>query len=455
MAGKNRSGFFATVTLVCAALTICPEQAFGAATPAFPGAEGFGATTPGGRGGQVIFVTNLNDSGHGSFRGACEAKGKRIVIFRVSGIIDLQSPIRIVEPYITIAGQTAPGDGILLRRFGLIVDTHDVVVRFLRSRPGDLSGQEVDAISVGGNSRNVVIDHCSAGWSVDEALSPSGAIADVTVQWCIIAEALNDSVHSKGPHGYGSLVRAAGGVSLHHNLWADNDSRNPRLGDNYLRPPYPVFDVRNNVIYNYGRICSGMTGDHLSANYISNYIKPGPDSNRKRGPIVLTDTADVRYCIQGNYVVGNDVLSMDNTALFDKWEFKGKRLVTVVPEPFEAPHVNTLPARSAYDEVLSQAGAIRPKRDAINARIIREVREGKGAIIDSQWEVGGWPEYRSERPPRDSDRDGMPDEWERSHGLNPFDASDAARVAGEDGYTNVEEYLNSLADVPLQPGIIN
>jgi pectate lyase len=390
-------------------------------------------------------VTNLNDAGPGSLRAACGSEGPRIVVFRVAGIIDLQSPLEIAEPYITIAGQSAPGDGICLRGYNLEIRTHDVVVRFLRSRPGESSGKEVDAISVGGNSRNVVLDHCSASWSVDEALSPSGGISDVTVQWCIISEALNHSVHHKGAHGYGSLVRAAGGVSLHHNLWAHNNARNPRLGDNYGRPPYPTFDFRNNVVYDYGGMCSGMTGDVLSVNYVSNYIRPGPSSNRQRGPIVLTDQADAKYYIAGNVVEGNPELSADNTRMFDRMEWKGRRLVTLFDQPFAAPEVTTLPAQAAFEAVLDWAGAALPIRDAVDARIVSEARKGSGSIIDSTRQVGGWPVYRSGRPPRDQDGDGIPDAWEKAHGLNPRDASDASADRDGDGYSNLEEYLNELA----------
>lgn len=413
--------------------------------PAFPGAQGFGSRTPGGRKGQVILVTNLNDSGPGSFRAACEAQGPRMVVFRVSGIIDLDSPVVIREPYVTIAGQSAPGDGICLRRFGLSISTHDVVLRFLRSRPGDVSGREVDAIAIGGESRRVIVDHCSASWSVDECLSPSGAIADVTVQWSIISEGLNHSVHRKGAHGYGSLVRAVGGVSLHHNLWAHQSARNPRLGDNYGKPPYPVFDVRNNVMYDYGAICSGLTGDILSVNYVGNYIQPGPSSNRRRGPIVLTEQAQAAYWVAGNVVAGRPELTADNTKLFDRTEADGRKLVTLQARPFEVPAVATTTAEAAYAAVLARAGASLPERDAVDARIVAEVSSGAGAIIDSQWEVGGWPAYRSRRPPADRDRDGMPDAWERARGLNPDDAADAAADRDGDGYTNLEEYLNELA----------
>src|SRR5215471_5276536 len=226
---------------------------------ALPGAEGFGAQTPGGRGGRVWFVRNLNDEGPGSFRAVVTAQGPRIVIFRVGGLITLKSPIKITEPFLTIAGQTAPGDGICLRGSEISILTHDVIARYLRFRPGDISGGEVDALNIMGASRDVIVDHCSATWSIDECLSPSGAISNVTVQWCLIAEGLNRSIHSKGSHGYGSLARASGGVTLHHNLWAHNEERNPRLGDNYGRGTPPTFDFRNNVMYDWGKLCSGWT----------------------------------------------------------------------------------------------------------------------------------------------------------------------------------------------------
>lgn len=416
--------------------------------PAFPGAEGFGAQTPGGRGGRVLFVRNLNDSGPGSFRDAVTAKGPRTVVFHVSGLITLASRIEVTEPFLTVAAQTAPGDGICLRGSEFSIKTHDVILRYLRFRPGDISKSEVDGMDIMGDSYNVIVDHCSATWSIDEDLSPSGNIHNITVQWCLIAEGLNRSIHAKGAHGYGSLVRATGGVTLHHNLWAHNEERSPRLGDNYLRPPYPVFDVRNNVMYDWGKICSGMTGDHISANYTDNYIRPGPSSNLKRGIIVLTDTADVRYYLSGNVVEGRPAWTADNVLLFDRKEFNGRKLFATVERPFEAPPVHTTDAEEALRDVLRSAGAILPRRDPVDARIVHEVETKTGSVIDSEWEVGGWPEYHSVRPPRDSDLDGIPDDWERAHGLNPDDPSDAQKV-GADGYTNLERYLNELK--PARP----
>lgn len=414
------------------------------AVPSFPGAEGFGSTTPGGRGGRVIFVTNLDDAGPGSFRAACEAQGPRIVIFRVSGLITLASPIVIKQPYVTIAAQTAPGDGICLRNYTFVIATHDVIVRYLRSRLGDLSRQEADSITLAAGAENVILDHCSATWSVDEALSLAGNVSNVTVQWCLIAEGLNNSKHSKGPHGYGSLSRANGPVTWHHNLWAHNNSRNPRLGDNYGRPPYPTFDVRNNIIYNYGEIASGLTQGVLKVNYVANYIRPGPNSKAPT-PIRIGGPSDLSFYIRDNVFEGNAAATADNSQFFEPVVINGKRQVQTVSEPFNAQPVTTVSARRAYEAVLGHVGATLPRRDALDARIVAEVRRRKGSIIDSQTQVGGWPELRSKAAPVDSDNDGMPDSWESRHGLNPHDAADGATDKDSNGYTNVEEYLNSGA----------
>jgi pectate lyase len=428
------------IGLLFPATTVFRETA-PVAVPSFPGAEGFGAATPGGRGGKVIAVTSLTDDGPGSFRAACEAQGPRIVIFRVSGLITLTRKLVIKNPYITIAGQTAPGDGVCLRNFTFVIATHDVVVRYLRSRLGDVSAQEDDSITLAAGAKNVVIDHCSATWSIDEDLSLAGDVSNVTLQWCLIAEGLNHSKHSKGAHGYGSLSRANGPVTWHHNLWAHNASRNPRLGDNYGRPPYPIFDVRNNVIYDYGEIASGLTQGVLKVNYVANYIRPGPGSMATT-PIRVGGPSDLSFYINDNIFEGNSALTTDNSRFFDPVMIDGKRQVQTVDQPFAAPAVRTSSARDALDAVLSTVGASLPKRDSVDARIVAEVREHRGSIIDSQQQVGGWPDLKTATPPKDSDGDGMPDEWERRYGLNPSDPADANLDKDHDGYTNIEEYLN-------------
>jgi pectate lyase len=397
----------------------------------------------GGRGGSVCEVTTLEDSGPGSLRDAL-GQGNRTVVFRVSGTIRLKSALAISQPNTTIAGQTAPGDGICLRDWPFSIRTQNVVVRYLRSRLGDVTARQDDGISVLHGCKNVILDHCSATWSIDEALSLSGDVTNVTVQWCLIAEGLNRSKHAKGSHGYGSLARANGLVSLHHNLWAHNDARNPRLGDNYSRPPFPTFDVRNNVMYDYGSACTGLTQGNLKVNYVANYIRPGPSSKAKF-PIRVGAPSDMLFYIKGNIFEGNDALTADNAQFFDPVEIGGKRQVQTVTDPFPAPAVQTLAARDAFEAVLATAGASRPVRDAADARIVAEVRSHGGSIIDSQDQVGGWPDLKSEEPPADSDHDGMPDDWERRHGLNPRDPADGAQpAAAGGGFTNLEVYLASL-----------
>jgi pectate lyase len=425
--------------------TLTPSGPFApsaVAIPAFPGAEGFGSTTLGGRGGKVIFVTNLNDSGPGSLRDACETEGPRTVVFRVSGLITLAKDIVVKNPYLTIAGQSAPGDGICLRNYTFVIATHDVIVRYLRSRLGDLSGQQADSITLAAGAQNVIVDHCSASWSIDEGLSLAGKVSDVTIQWCLIAEALNHSKHAKGPHGYGSLSRANGPVSWHHNLWAHNNARNPRLGDDYGRPPYPTFDVRNNVVYDYGEIASGLTQGVLKVNYVGNYIRPGP-SSKATTPIHVGAPSDLSFFICDNVFEGNSVLTADNSLFFDPVTIDGKRQVQTVAQAFVVQTVKTTSAQIAYESVLSNVGAWLPRRDSVDARIIAEVRSRGGSIIDSQQQVGGWPELKSAVAPADSDADGMPDSWERQHGLNPHNPADGSTDKDKDGYTNLEEYLNN------------
>jgi hypothetical protein len=412
--------------------------------PAFPGAEGFGATTPGGRGGKVIFVTNLDDSGPGSLRAACDAEGPRIVIFRVAGTIALKRQIRITKPFLTIAGQSAPGEGICLRDASFGVETHDVVVRYLRVRLGDASGREDDCIDLHNGAYNCILDHCSATWSIDECLSTSGNNQNCTIQWCLIGESLNNSKHAKGKHGYGSLARANGPMSWHHNLWIHNDARNPRLGDNYGRGGlYPTFDVRNNVIYNYGGIASGLTQGVLKVNYVANYLRPGPSSTAKT-PITVGHPSELTYFIRGNILEGHAALTADNTQFFSTVEWEGKREVRTVDTPFDAAPVKTVSAADALELVLASVGASRPVRDAVDARLVEHVRTRRGKLIDSQAEVGGWPVLKSGALPVDTDNDGMPDAWEIAHGLDPKNPADANTIA-KSGYTQIEEYLNSLA----------
>lgn len=408
--------------------------------PAFPGAEGAGAMTPGGRGGSVYVVTNLNDDGPGSLRDAVR-ESNRIIVFRVGGTIHLKSRLSIRANNLTIAGQTAPGGGICIADYAIDIRGSDIVIRHLRVRLGDLTRQETDSMTLWHGVRRVIIDHCSVSWSVDEALSLAGDVQDVTIQWCIISEALRQSVHRKGEHGYGSLSRASGRVTWHHNLWAHNDARNPRLGDNYGKDPRPTFDVRNNVIYDYGGTATGLTQGIFSANYVGNYVRPGPSSRAKKPINTSANKSDMKFYVSGNVFEPDP--SLDGEELFDEVEENGKRFVTLVDQPFDMPPVTTTSAQEALEQVLANVGATLPKRDSVDHRIIQQVKQRTGKMINSPSEVGGWPELESGEAPVDSDADGMPDEWESKHGFNPSDPSDGPGDADQDGYTNIEEYLNN------------
>ena len=370
-------------------------------------------------------MTNLNDSGPGSLRDAV-SKDHRTIVFRVSGTIDLESPLIVKQPFITIAGQTAPGDGICLRYCNFGIQSHDVVIRYLRVRLGDQKKQETDSISILNNCRNVILDHCSATWSVDEDLSTSGIDDNITVQWCLIGEPLNKSIHKKGAHGYGSLARANGSVSWYHNLWAHCDSRNPRLGDFYNRPGSPTFDVRNNVIYDYGGTATGLTQGAFKANYVGNYLRPGP-SSKARVPINVGTPSNLTFFIRDNIWEGHDSITSDNSQFFTATGKDVKELVHTVDEPVTAPPFKPVSAKEALELAPADVGATKPKRHSVDARIIETVRSHTGRIIDSQQEVGGWPELKSTPAPLDSDHDGIPDEWETQHGLNPNDAADVPK----------------------------
>lgn len=408
--------------------------------PAFPGAEGAGASARGGRGGRVIYVTNLNDSGPGSLRAAVTASGPRTVLFAVSGTIELASPLEVKEPFLTLAGQTAPGGGICLKNFDFIISADHVIVRYLRFRPGDEAKKAVDGMSIGGTARDVIIDHCSVTWSVDECLSVSGTGGNITVQWCIIAEALHRSVHHKGPHGYGALVRADGDVTYHHNLFAHHSSRSPRPGtweDEGKRGI--VLDFRNNVVYGWGSRAGYSSADRTNMNYVGNFLKPNASSKTPDQAFNVGGKTTKLY-VARNHLVGADAANADN------WKMIGNvRPESRADQSFPIAPVQTHSAREAYDLVLARAGATRPRRDSVDTRIVGQVRDGTGKILDSQREVGGWPTLESGVAPTDTDGDGLPDAWEVQRGLDPKNPRDGAALAQSSGYTHLETYLNELA----------
>jgi hypothetical protein len=421
---------------------------------AFPGAQGFGAFARGGRGGKVMEVTNLNDSGHGSLREAVETGGPRTVIFRISGNIDLKTPLVITNPYITIAGQTAPGDGICLKGCPLDVrDTHDVVIRFIRVRPGiesGLPGDEIDGIEVR-DSKNIILDHCTVSWTVDEAINTWKGTENITVQWCMVAEPLNRSVHHKGAHGFAASL---GGkkASYHHNLFAHAAGRNPSIGGNSEYPSDTV-DFRNNVIFNYGhRTCDGKPG---SINFVNNYYIPGPaTADRVKRQLVRIDNArkygyDARWYIAGNMIHDYPETLIDNWKTVVGWDEGTSPEKNRLYEPVPVPDIRTESAAEAYQRVLKGVGVMVPGRDAHEQRIVSQVARktpisGNG-IIDSVEQAGGWPSLKNGTPPLDSDHDGLPDAWEKCHGLNPDDPDDAINTDPNSGYTYIELYLNELA----------
>lgn len=424
--------------------------------PAFPEAEGFGAFTPGGRGGQVLFVTTLEDYDPakeapipGSLRAAITTSGPRLILFRVSGTIFLKATLAVTRPHLTIAGQTAPGDGICIARSLFRIDTHDVIVRHVRFRLGDQAEQESGTFQIGHGSQNIIVDHCSMSWSTDENCTINGPdVRNITIQWCVIAESLNRSFHPKGEHGHGSLLRSdGGGFTIHHSIYAHNNSRNPRPGG-YDDSPGLLLDFRNNVVYNWGAN-SGYSGlERTRLNYIGNYFKPGPStSDGVRGYAFSARTPRTQLHLTDNFFYNAPAKTRENWRMIRKWgEWEGElKYTNLVPEPFPAPPVATDASEVAFEKVLIQAGAILPRRDTVDTRIVQTIRTGTGRIIDSQKEVGGWPNLKSTAPPLDSDNDGMPNDWEMRFGFNPTDAADSSQDADADGYTNLEEFLNGSA----------
>ncbi|MCP4259916.1 MAG: pectate lyase [Planctomycetes bacterium] len=421
--------------------------------PAFPGAEGFGAMSVGGRGGNVLFVTNLNDSGPGSLRAAVESEGPRTIIFRVSGTIALKSRLSVNNPYITIAGQTAPGDGICLKDHCFSISADHVIVRHIRCRIADNAGSESDALSIS-SGQNIIADHCSASWSVDETLSASARdnLGNVTVQWCIISESLNDSSHHKGAHGYGSLIRGGhgNGYTFHHNLYAHHHARLPRPGNYNDRSKDPegfILDFRNNVIYNWAGHAAGYNADGSNKansitkmNFVGNHYKSGVNSSGNLAFSESTKTAKAYF--SGNCMNGS---CPDNPWFLVTFSnFSRQDLVAYKQSsPIPVPPVKTDHATTAYKRILAECGASLPKRDAVDIRVIKSIKNRTGRIINDEEEVGGWPKLKSAKPPKDSDKDGMPDKWEKRHGLNPNNPTDRNDDADRDGYTNLEEYLNS------------
>lgn len=433
---------------------------------AFPTAEGWGKYAVGGRGGVVVEVTNLNDIGPGSLRAAVNTVGPRTVVFRVSGTIELKSDLNIRNPYITIAGQTAPGEGICIRNYPIIISADEIILRYLRVRLGDESGDDSDAIS-GRYHKNIIVDHVSASWSVDETVSIYHC-NNITVQWCLISESMYNSNHVKGHHGFGGIWGGPNST-YHHNLIAHHSSRNPRFASGCGNT-----DFRNNVIYNWGyqsvyggEKVQNETYNYSSINMVANYYKPGPATlsgalkYRIVEPSSRNDPSDNgEWYVADNYVFGNPTVTENN------WNGGVQSTKYIkLDEPASFIPINQQTAEDAYQSVLAIVGASLPRRDTIDRRIIHEVTTGTATygsgsynvdqglgsrvtgIIDTQNDVGAWPELKSGPAPDDRDHDGMPDSWEIERGLDPDDPEDR-NLIGEGGYTNLEIYLNSITEFP-------
>lgn len=449
-----------------AAVVAQPAEGVSDQLIAFPGAEGWGASSFGGRGGRVIKVTNLNAFGPGSLAAACASEGPRIIVFEVSGVI--RGDIRIKHPYITIAGQTAPGGGVTIEGVVSSYDygVHDVIIRHLRVRPRRSSGVGGDCLQLAGRgpdrsgTYNIMLDHLSLSWGNDEMIDLYHA-HDVTVQWCSIEES-DDQGHTKGAHNYGMISAAEdnGAVSVHHNLWAHHSRRVPCMA------PYrenAADDFCNNLVYNCrgGYVDDGHGARAKSpVNLHKNYYRRGPQTEQRLYPFALSP--DMKYYVRDNF--------------FEDWGYqdhprhwKPANQTGGVPpwiqfnnnggelqSPAKAPPIELVDARAAYSLVLAKAGCW--PRDRVTLRTIDEVISrtgnwGRNAPLEPSdaWFFEG---LHPTRAALDSDNDGIPDAWEQTHGLDPNNAADASRIvgAGEStmdrfvGYAFIEFYINSLAD---------
>lgn len=449
-----------------------PNKPLATPLPAFPGAEGAGTTTTHGRRGIIYQVTNLNDSGQGSLRAGIELKEPRIIVFNVGGAIELETPLVIKNPYVMIAGQTALGDGIMLRNQPLIISAHDVVVRYLtiRSDGYPSKSEEMDGLAIqsphpsnpylGSEIYNIAIDHCSIGWSSDENLSVIGNVRDVTIQRSIISE----GVYRVPRNGRGLLLGpASNNITIHHNLFAHNSHRN------ILSRGSSLFHFVNNVIYNWGfaatQLYSGWTKwlkEPTHANIIGNYYKRGVDLASSE-IIYLTEerSPDAEPEEPGPLPLGSKTYVFDNLGPrrksndSDHWQITSDNADWSIPaplhyqssEPISFPQSLTTihSAEEVLIDVLKDVGANSPKLDSVDRRVLNETMKGRGTLISKNAdEVGGYPVYTSGNPKPDSDNDSIPDGWEDRLGFNKYDSSDALLDADGDGYTNIEEYLNKI-----------
>lgn len=437
----------------CRGEALCDEDD----CPAFPGAEGEGRNAEGGRGGDVCHVTNTSDRGTGSLRDCMEGgSGARTVVFDIGGTIDLQSAIRSRRSRLTLAGQTAPGDGIVIRGYDVQIAGNHNIIQHLRFRSGDIrkarrdrDGHTEDSLTIDGN--NIIVDHVSASWGIDECLSTASSDhSNITVQWSIISEGLHRTELFHGEwdpdhrgHSMGSLFKSRGGhsdLSIHHNLFAHNGNRNPAIGGYDDREDSQNADIRNNVLYNcrsFGYV-SGETSQIL-LNYVGNYAIAGEDTT-DRGMFDASDAANLSAYFTGNMLDRNENGRFDGSSV-DGVGGDFRR----VSSPHPMHEITTQSAPEALESVLMSAGARPWNRDSVDERVTQDVRDGTGRIVDSVSEAGGYPEIRGGTRITDSDRDGMPDAFERRAGTNPSRADNNGDIDG-DGYTNLENYLHYASE---------
>jgi pectate lyase len=431
------------------------------AAPAFPGAQGFGANATGGRGGRVIKVTNLNDSGAGSLRAAIQATGARIVVFDVSGVINLSSQLNITNPNITIAGQTSPG-GIAVTGYMTLINASNVVIRHMRFRVGShrissgANPETLDSLDIWGPTsgssyhENIIVDHCSVGWGVDENFSMAYNLRNVTVSWNLVHEGLMNAGHPKGQHSKGLFVWGKESapnmtISLHHNVMIHNYDRNPLIntGDGTL-----IVDAVNNVAYNfYGGYAMGTQENGNKVNWVHNYVKRGPSSNADLYEIYHEASGSVTPLI---YAKGN-IGTSRTTQTGSDWTVQSSWRKSLLSEgyraqtPWPAPAVTATTMTTAYaSQVVAGAGATRPFRDSVDQKMASDYASGTGGYRQNAKYPADFPTYQNLAAPADSDNDGMPNTWESSNGLNPS-VDDSASDKDGDGYTNIEAYLNYLA----------
>ncbi|MGD9701051.1 MAG: hypothetical protein AB7Q42_03760 [Acidimicrobiia bacterium] len=430
--------------------TVPPTVAPTVAQRAFPSAQGWGTETPGGRGGQVCQVTNLDDSGPGSFRDCVTRTGPRIVVFRVSGTITTLTRIDIKSPNLTVLGQTAPGGGITLRGAAALrkdilrVQANDVVIRYLRFRHGTPTetSESADNLLVGKSSgpvRRVVIDHSSFSWAVDGNLETYYEAREITFSWNLITEPLGNSKHPDGEHAKNMHLSGdgAGRFTIHHNLLANGNDRNPQptgLDD---------YDMRNNVIYNWGKKATYVSSSKgtPTGNIVGNYWKRGPNTTWDYE--VAHYDGDTCTDCHRTFVQGNIGPNRPTTDLAEANIVRPEDRAELVTTPFTVPQVTTTSAAQAYIDVLAKAGASFPFRDPVDERAVTQTLNNTGAFIDNESQVGGYPTLPAGTPPVDTDGDGMPDSFESAHGTDPA-VADATGDRDGDGYSNIEDWANSL-----------